>query len=52
MKHLLQIEANRKKPASVVNKTKNKMLEFKITTDPNIFWGEAEYMPSYSLGEK
>jgi hypothetical protein len=26
--------------------------EFTITTDPLIFCGEAEKMPSYSLGEK
>jgi hypothetical protein len=52
MKHFLQIEANRKKTASVFNKTKNKMPEFTIMTDPTIICGEEKYMPSYSLGEK
>jgi hypothetical protein len=52
MKRLLQIQANRKKSASVFNKTKNKMLEFTIMTDSTIFHGEAEYIPSYSLGKK
>jgi hypothetical protein len=28
------------------------VLEYKITTDPTIFRGEAKNMPSYSLGEK
>jgi hypothetical protein len=47
---LLQIEAKRNKPASFINK--NKVLEFKIMTDPTIFRGESKIMPSYSLGEK